>query len=100
LAWSAQWTGVVNLDITIGAHGQVVAVEGNGPFPYLVQQAKENAKEWLFCVPKNKQKARLQFQYVYRLKGARVYPEPTAKVMIDLGTATAVIESAPPEPQP
>ena len=100
MAWSAQWTGVVNLEITVGAQGQVVAAEANGSFPLLVRQAKENLKGWLFCVPKNKRKERLRFQYVYRLKGAQVYPKPTAKVAIDLGTATAVIESAPPQPQP
>jgi TonB family protein len=100
LAWAAQWTGTVDLTMTIGRQGQVVRVEGGGPFPYLVEQAKANVKEWVFCAPENNEGAHVRLRYDYRLEGARVYPPPTAKVMIDLGAATVLIGLPPPEPQP
>lgn len=100
LAWSAQWKGVVDLTVTIGAQGQVVSVNGTGSFPYLVEQSKKNVKEWLFCAPKNGSSRRVQLRYDYRLEGARVYRPPTAKVVLDLGDATVLIKLPPPEPQP
>jgi TonB family protein len=100
LAWAAQWTGVVDLTVTIGARGQVVRVEGSGSFPYLVEQAKANVKEWVFCAPENNEGTHVRLRYDYRLEGARVYPPPTAKVSVDLGDATVLIRLPPPEPQP
>jgi TonB family protein len=100
LAWTAQWTGVVDLTITIGAQGQVVSVDASGSFPYLVEQSKKNVKEWVFCAPKKNESTRVRLRYDYRLEGARVYPSPTAKVVLDLGDATILIRLPPPKPQP
>jgi TonB family protein len=100
LAWAAQWTGAVELTVTIGRQGQVVRVEGIGPFPYLVEQAKANVKEWVFCTPENQEGAHVRLRYDYRLEGARVYRPPTAKVTIDLGDAMILIGLPPPAPQP
>ena len=97
---AAQTTGIVDLAITIGARGQVLRVDGNGSSPMLVQQAKENAKGWIFCKPKKNENTHVQLRYDYRLEGAPVYPWPTAKVVIDLGSVTIVITSPPGEPQP
>jgi TonB family protein len=100
LAWAAQWTGVVDLTVTIGAQGQVISVDGSGSFPYLVEQSKKNVKEWVFCAPQNDESKRVRLRYDYRLEGARVYPPPTAKVALDLGDATVLIRLPPPKPQP
>jgi TonB family protein len=100
LALAAQWTGVVDLTVTIGARGQVVSVDGSGSFPYLIEQSKKNVKEWLFCAPKNNGSAHVRLRYDYRLEGSRVDPPPTAKVVLDLGEGTVVITLPPGEPQP
>ncbi len=100
LAWAAQWTGIIDLTITIGTQGQVVSVEGSGSFPYLIEQAKANVKEWVFCAPEDIGSTHVRLRYDYRLEGARVYRPPTPKVVIDLGEATVVISSHPGEPQP
>ncbi len=100
LAWAAQLTGPVGLAMTIGAQGQVVRVEGSGSVPYLVEQAKANVKEWVFCAPENNEGTHVRLRYDYRLEGVRVYPPPTAKVLIDLGDATVLIRLPAPEPQP
>lgn len=100
LAWAAQLTGAVNLTVTIGGQGQVVRVEGTGSVPVLIEQAKANVKGWKFCDPKKNQGAQVQLRYIYQLKGTRVYPPPTAKVVVDLGEATVLITLPPPEPQP
>jgi outer membrane biosynthesis protein TonB len=67
LAWSAQWKGVIDLTMTIGAQGQVVGVDGNGSFPYLVEQSKKNVKEWIFCAPKNIEATHVRLRYDYRM---------------------------------
>lgn len=100
IARAAQWTGSVDLTITVGASGQVVRVEGRGSHPILVDYAKENVKGWLFCDPKKNGSAHVRLRYDYRLEGAPVYHWPTPKVMIDLGEAKVVITSPPGEPQP
>ncbi len=100
LAWAAQWTGLVDLTVTIGAQGQVVSVDGRGSIPYLVDQSKKNVKEWVFCAPKNDGSTHVQLRYDYRLEGTRVYRPPTAKVVLDLGDATVLIKMPPPQPQP
>lgn len=97
---AAQWKGVADLTITVGARGQVVNVEGKGSLPILVDQAKENVKGWVFCEPKKNGNAHVQLRYDYRLEGTPVYPWPPASVVIDLGKGTIVITSPPGEPQP
>lgn len=99
VAVAAQWKGVVDLTVAVGARGQVVSVEASGSLPILVDHAKENVKNWVFCIPKNKQNAHVQLRYDYRLEGDRVSPSPPAKVVIDLGAATVVITSHPMEQQ-
>lgn len=100
IARAAQWKGVVDLTITVGARGQVVNVEGKGSLPILVDHAKENVIGWIFCEPKKNGNAQVHLRYDYRLEGAPVYTWPPAKVVIDLGEATIVITSPPGEPQP
>jgi hypothetical protein len=99
-ARAAQWKGVADLTITVGARGQVVNVEGKGSLPILVDHAKENVKSWVFCDPKKNGNAHVQLRYDYRLEGAPVYPGPPAKVVIDSGEGTVVITSPPGELQP
>jgi len=99
LARAAQWTGVVDLTVTIGAQGQVVSVDGSGSYPYLIEQAKTNVKEWIFCAPENDGITRVRLRYDYRLQGAPVYPLPTPRVTIDLGEGTILITSPPMERQ-
>jgi outer membrane biosynthesis protein TonB len=100
IARPAQLTGVVDLTVKIGAQGQVISVEGRGSSPILVQQAKENVKDWVFCEPKKNGNAHVHLGYDYRLEGVPVYVWPPAKVVIDLGSATVLITSPPGEPQP
>lgn len=100
LAWAAQLKGVVDLTATISAQGQVISVKGSGAHPILVQQAKGNVKEWVFCEPTKNGNAHVHLRYDYRLEGARVYHPPTAKVVIDLGEGTVEITMPPGEPQP
>lgn len=100
VARAAQWEGTVDLNLTVGARGQVVRVEGSGQLPILVEHAKENVKDWVFCEPEKNGIANVHLRYVYRLEGAPVYPQPKAKVVIDLGAAKVVITSPPGKPQP
>ena len=100
LAWSAQWKGVVDLTMTIGAQGQVISVEGSGSSPILVERAKENVKVWVFCAPKNIEGTHVRLRYDYRLEGARVSRRPTARVVINLDDATVLLKLPPPKPQP
>lgn len=95
IAVAAQLTGAEDLTITVGAQGTVVRVEGSGSPPILVDIAKENVKEWIFCDPNKNPSAHVRLRFDYRIKGARTYPVPPAKVVIDLGTGTIVITSAP-----
>ncbi len=100
IGWAAQLTGVVDLTVTIDAHGQVISVEGSGSSPILVQHAKENVKSWVFCEPKKDGNAHVHLRYDYRLEGAPVYDRPTAKVVIDLGEGAIEITMPPPEREP
>lgn len=95
LARAAQWKGVVDLKITLGAQGQVVRVDGSGLFPYLVEEAKKNVKQWVFCAPKNNSSMHVRLRFDYHLAGTPVYPLPTANVVIDLGKGTVLITSPP-----
>lgn len=100
IAVAAQWQGIVDLRITVGPEGKVVSVDGGGAHPALVDHTKDNIQEWIFCDPKKNGSAHVRLKYDYRIEGAPVYPVPPAKVVIDLGTGTIVITSAPMEPQP
>jgi outer membrane biosynthesis protein TonB len=99
IAVAAQWKGTVDLAITVGPQGQVLEVEGKGLLPVLLDHAKANVKNWVFCAPNNKRSAHVQLRYDYRLLGAPVYPLPTPRVVIDLGAGTITITSPPMEPQ-
>jgi hypothetical protein len=99
IAVAAQWKGTVDLAITVGPQGQVLEVEGKGLLPILIDQAKANVKNWVFCAPKNNRSAHVQLRYDYRLEGAPVYDLPTAKIVIDLGAGTVAITSPPMQPQ-
>jgi TonB family protein len=96
IALAAVVSGVVDLSITVGAQGKVTSVEGTG-LPMLVEAAKENVKRWVFCEPEKNQITHFQLRYDYRIKGARIYRVPPAKVIIDLEAGTVVITSRPPE---
>ena len=100
LAWAAQLQGTVDLNVTIGEQGHVAHVEGSGPVPILVEQAKSNVKEWEFCSPRYKEGTHARLRFAYRLEGARVYRPPTAKVVINLEEAIVAITSPPAEPEP
>lgn len=97
IARAARMTGSVILKITVGPQGQPSDVEGSGPFRLLVDTAKENARNWIFCTPADKRTAQVRLKYDYRLQGAPDYKTPIAKVIIDLGEGTVTITSAPPE---
>jgi len=97
VAVAAQSTGSVDLKITVGALGQVARVEASGSSAMLVEMTKENVKDWTFCIPKKNESENVRLRYEYRLEGARVYPLPNAKVVIDLGAGTVVITSPPME---
>jgi hypothetical protein len=100
VARAAQWKGVADLTITVGSRGQVVHVEGKGSLPFLIDQAKENVKSWIFCDRQDNGSRHVYLRYDYRLEGAPVYPSPQAKVVIDFGAANVVITSPRVEPQP
>jgi len=59
IARAARVTGDVSLKISIGAHGEVVSVEGSGlanvegsgPTRMLIDMAKESVRAWVFCAP-------------------------------------------------
>lgn len=97
IARAARVTGDVSLKISIGAHGEVASVEGSGPSRMLVEMAKGSVRGWVFCAPVGKRSARVRLKFVYRLEGTPVYRVQVAKVVIDLGTGTVTITSAPPE---
>jgi TonB family protein len=100
IAVAAQWTGVVDLTVAVGARGEVVSVEGSAKYPMLTEMAKENVKNWVFCAPAKGTSAHIRLRYDYRLEGAPVYPLPHATVVIDLGTGTIALTSPPMDPQP
>ena len=99
LARAAQWTGVVELTITVGAQGEVLSLDGNGAFPHLIDEAKKTVKQWVFCAADNNGSSHVRLRFDYRLEGAPVYPLPLANVVIDLGKGTILITSPPMKPQ-
>lgn len=52
IALAAASKGNIDLTVTIGAHGQVVKVDGAGPVPMLIDYAMRNVRDWVFCTPK------------------------------------------------
>jgi len=99
-AVAARVSGTVDLKITVGSRGQVAGVDASGSSPMLVETAKENMRDWIFCEPKKNRSAHVQLRFEYRLEGVPAYPVPHAMVIIDLGTGTVVITSHPAEVEP
>ena len=100
VARAGDWKGVVNLTVQIGAKGQVVKVDAMGAPPILIDHAKENVKQWLFCSPQSGNTDAIKLRFDYRIEGTPTYPSPHAKVVIDLAEGTVVIRTALPEMQP
>ena len=100
IALAARVSGTVDLKITVGSRGQVASVDASGSSPMLVETAKENMRDWIFCEPKKNRSAHVQLRFEYRLEGVPAYPVPHAMVIIDLGTGTVVITSHPAEVEP
>jgi outer membrane biosynthesis protein TonB len=100
VARAAHWQGIVDLTVEIGDQGKVIKVDGTGSYPILVDHAKENVKEWIFCAAKLSGSKQVKLRFEYWLEGTPVYPQPPAKVMVDLADATVLIRTPPGIPMP
>jgi|SRR5208282_3433494 len=96
LAWFAQLTGAVGVDVDIAADGKVRSAVGSGAHNLLNRAAEENAREWIFC--SSAEGFKLRVTYVYRLEGRRENEQSPPKVSFDLPDRVEIV-AHPPEPR-
>lgn len=95
LAWLAQLTGTVSVDIDVAADGKVRSAVGSGGHNLLNRAAEENAREWTFC--SSAEGFKLRVTYVYRFEGRREDEQSQPKVSFDLPDRVEIV-AHPPEP--
>ena len=93
LAWQAQLTGTVNVDVAVAADGSVRPAVGSGAHNLLNQAAEENVRQWIFYP--SAEGFRQKVVYVYRLEGGREDQQSPPKVSFDLPDRVEIVAHPP-----
>jgi len=97
LAWFAQLTGNVDVDVEVDSDGKVRSASATGAHKLLNEALEKNVSEWTFS--SSSQSARLKITFVYRLDGKKEVDQSPPIVLFDLPNRVEIV-ARPPQPQP